>query len=208
MGVQTAVIIGGGNIFRGLPVRRRHGPRPRLHGYAGDGHQRPRAARRVGAARLLPRDVGDSASSLRADIRRRAIRHMEKGRVVIFGGSTGNPYFSTDTAAALRAAEIHAEAILKSTKVDGVYDDPAVHADAVKFDHISHMEAVQRGLKVMDSTAISLCMDNNIPIAVFQFVPDAMCQVICGENPGTWVLADSTKIDSLACPPIGSEGMS
>jgi len=195
MGVETAVIIGGGNIFRGLAGSAEGMDRAHAD-YMGmlatvinalalqDALERRGCYTRVMSA-IQMHQVSEPY------IRRRAIRHMEKGRVVIFGGGTGNPYFSTDTAAALRAAEIHAEAILKSTKVNGVYDrDPAIHDDAVKFDRISHMEALQRGLKVMDSTAISLCMDNNIPIAVFQFVPDAMCKVICGHNSGTWVLAD------------------
>jgi len=124
-------------------------------------------------------------------IRRRAIRHLEKGRVVIFAGGTGNPYFTTDTAAALRAAEIDADVILKATKVDGVYDrDPAVHADAVKFDSVSYMEVLQRGLRVMDSTAVSLCMDNEIPIVVFDLSEDGnICRVLRGEEIGTRVYA-------------------
>jgi uridylate kinase len=101
-------------------------------------------------------------------IRRRAIRHLEKGRVVLFAGGTGNPYFTTDTTAALRAAEIDAEVVLKATKVDGIYDaDPLTHPEAVKFTHLTYLEALQRGLRVMDATAISLCMENHIPIVVF-----------------------------------------
>jgi uridylate kinase len=101
-------------------------------------------------------------------IRRRAMRHLEKGRVVLFAGGTGNPYFTTDTTAALRAAEIDAEVVLKATKVDGIYDaDPLIHPEAVKFTHLTYLEALQRGLRVMDATAISLCMENQIPIVVF-----------------------------------------
>jgi uridylate kinase len=122
-------------------------------------------------------------------IRRKAIRHLEKGRVVIFAGGTGNPYFTTDTAAALRAAEIHADVILKATKVDGVYDmDPALHENASRFDSVSYMEVLQRGLKVMDSTAVSLCMDNDIPIVVFSLIVEGnIKRVLEGENIGTRV---------------------
>jgi uridylate kinase len=122
-------------------------------------------------------------------IRRRALRHLEKGRVVIFAGGTGNPYFTTDTAAALRAAEIHADVILKATKVDGVYDrDPVKHSDAVRFESVSYMEVLQRGLKVMDSTAVSLCMDNDIPIIVFNLNDEGnIKRVIQGETIGTRV---------------------
>ena len=122
-------------------------------------------------------------------IRRRALRHFEKDRVVIFGGGTGNPYFSTDTAAALRATEIGADVVIKATKVDGVYDrDPKKYPDAVRFDTISHMEALNLRLNVMDSTAISLCMDNNLPILVLNFFePGVLMRAIKGENVGTLV---------------------
>ena len=124
-------------------------------------------------------------------IRRRAIRHLEKGRVVIFAGGTGNPYFTTDTAAALRAAEIDADVILKAAKVDGVYDrDPVIHPDATRFDSVTYMEVLQRGLKVMDSTAVSLCMDNEIPIVVFKLSDDGnIRRVLQGEEIGTRVYA-------------------
>ena len=122
-------------------------------------------------------------------IRRRAMRHLEKGRVVIFGAGSGNPYFSTDTAAALRAAEVDAEVILLAKKVDGVYDcDPVTNPDAVKFDRLSYLEVLNRDLKVMDSTATSLCKDNKIPIRVFSLEdPDNIIRVIKGENIGTIV---------------------
>lgn len=122
-------------------------------------------------------------------IRRRAIRHMEKGRVVIFGGGTGNPYFSTDTAAALRAMEIGADVVIKATKVDGVYDsDPKTNPDAVKFDHLSYIDALNRRLEVMDSTAISLCMENKLPILVLNlFDPTALTRALHGESVGTLV---------------------
>jgi uridylate kinase len=122
-------------------------------------------------------------------IRRRAIRHLEKGRVVILGGGTGNPYFSTDTAAALRAMEIDADVLIKATKVDGVYDcDPKTHPEAVKFDHLTYMETINRRLEVMDSTAISLCMDNDLPILVLNlYGRDALRRALFGEKIGTLV---------------------
>lgn len=125
-------------------------------------------------------------------IRNRAIRHLEKGRVVIFGCGTGNPFFTTDTAAALRAAEIDADIIFKATNVDGIYDsDPHKNANAVKFDTLTHMEILQKGLNVMDSTAASLCRDNNIPILVFNLQdPENIVRAVLGENIGTIVKED------------------
>jgi len=122
-------------------------------------------------------------------IRRRAIRHLEKGRVVILGGGTGNPYFSTDTAAALRAMEIDADVLIKATKVDGVYDsDPMKNSDAVRFDRLTYLEAINRRLAVMDSTALSLCMDNHLPILVLNlWQPDVLGQAVFGEDVGTLV---------------------
>ena len=124
-------------------------------------------------------------------IRRKAVRHLEKGRVVIFACGTGNPFFSTDTAAALRAAEIGAEVILKATKVDGIYDaDPRKVPDAKRFDTITHMDALQRRLQVMDSTALSLCMDNKLPIVVFDMHQEGnILRVVQGERVGTLVTA-------------------
>jgi uridylate kinase len=125
-------------------------------------------------------------------IRRRAIRHLEKGRVVIFGGGTGNPYFSTDTAAALRATEIGAEVVIKATKVDGVYDcDPNIYPEAVKFDRLSYMETVNRRLEVMDTTAVTLCMENDLPILVLNlWDPEALIRALQGEPVGTLVYHD------------------
>jgi len=125
-------------------------------------------------------------------IRRRAIRHLEKGRVVIFGGGTGNPYFSTDTAAALRAMEIGAEVVIKATKVDGVYDsDPHKNPAAVKFDHLTYIETLNRQLEVMDSTAISLCMENKLPILVLNlWDPTALTRALLGEPAGTLISAE------------------
>jgi uridylate kinase len=127
--------------------------------------------------------------------RRRAVRHLEKDRVVIFGGGTGNPYFSTDTAAALRANEIGAEVILKATKVDGIYDsDPKKNAQAKRFAQITYLDALQRQLKVMDSTAFSMCMDNQRPIIVFNlFTPHILKRVVLGERMGTLVTADASQ---------------
>jgi uridylate kinase len=126
-------------------------------------------------------------------IRRRAMRHLEKGRVVIFAGGTGNPYFTTDTAAALRAAEIGAEIILKATKVDGVYSaDPLVDPSAEKFEEISYIDCLQKGLKVMDSTALSLCMDNSVPVLVFNlFASGNVTRALKGEVVGTLVRGDA-----------------
>ena len=122
-------------------------------------------------------------------IRRRAARHLNKGRVVLFAAGTGNPYFSTDTAAALRAAEVHADIILKATKVDGIYDkDPELHSDAVRYDSLKYLDVLSKGLKVMDATAISLCMDNDIPIQVLNFgVEGNIMRAVLGEKVGTLV---------------------
>ena len=128
-------------------------------------------------------------------IRRRAIRHLEKGRVVILGGGTGNPYFSTDTAAALRAMEISANVLIKATKVDGVYDsDPEINPDAKLFDHLTYMDAINLRLEVMDSTAISLCMDNHLPILVLNlWEQDDLCNALRGEEIGTLVSGESRE---------------
>jgi uridylate kinase len=122
-------------------------------------------------------------------IRRRAIRHLEKGRVVIFAGGTGNPFFTTDTAAALRAMEINADVIMKGTKVEGIYDkDPIKHSDAKKYDELSYIDVLNQGLQVMDSTAISLCMDNKLPIITFSLKdPKNIARVVLGEKVGTIV---------------------
>ncbi len=192
-GVQIALVIGGGNIFRGLAGASRGMDRAHadymgmlatvINGLA---LQDALEARGVYTRVLSAISVNEICEPY---IRRRAIRHLEKGRVVIFAGGTGNPYFTTDTAAALRAAEIDADVILKATKVDGVYDrDPVVHSDAKRFDAVSYMEVLQRGLKVMDSTAVSLCMDNEIPIIVFNLNDDGnIKRVLNGEEIGTRV---------------------
>ncbi|MGV1065795.1 UMP kinase [Clostridium perfringens] len=191
MGIEVGAVVGGGNIWRGR---------------SGEGMDRTTAdymgmlATSINALALQ-----DSLESLGVDtrvqtaiemkeiaepyIRRRAMRHLEKGRVVIFGAGTGNPYFSTDTAAALRAAEIEADVILLAKKVDGVYDkDPHKYDDAKKYDELSYIEVLEQGLQVMDSTATSLCMDNDIPILVFALDnPENIKRVVLGENIGTIV---------------------
>lgn len=194
LGVQTAVIIGGGNIFRGIAGAAKGMDRASAD-YMGmlatvinalalqDALERRGCHTRVMSA-IRMHQVSEPY------IRRRATRHLEKGRVVIFAGGTGNPYFSTDTAAALRAAEIGADVILKATKVDGVYDsDPALNPDATKFDRLTYLDVLQRGLKVMDSTAVSLCMDNGLPIIVFKLTRGTIASVVCGAEVGTVVSA-------------------
>jgi uridylate kinase len=195
LGVQVSIVIGGGNIFRGLAgsakgMDRAHADYMGMLATVINGLALQDAMERRGCyTRVLSAIQMHQVSE--PYIRRRATRHLEKGRVVIFAGGTGNPYFSTDTAAALRAAEIHADVILKATKVDGVYDkDPAKHADAVKFAHLTYLDVLNRGLKVMDATAVSLCMDNSLPIVVFDLsVPGNIQRVVCGERIGTTVSA-------------------
>ncbi len=193
LGVELVIVVGGGNIFRGLSGSKRGIDRA-------TGDYMGMLATVINALALqdalekagVPTRVQSAISMnqvAEAFIRRRAVRHLEKGRVVIFGGGTGNPYFSTDTAAALRANEIHADVILKATKVDGIYDsDPKKNPKAKRFTRISYMEALQRQLKVMDTTAFSLCMDNKMPIIVFDlFKPDNIKRVVLGEKIGTLV---------------------
>ena len=191
IGAEVAIVVGGGNIFRGR---------------SGENMDRT-TADHMGMLATVINALALQSSLENIDvvtrvqtaiemkeiaepyIRRRAMRHLEKGRVVIFGAGSGNPYFSTDTAAALRAAEVDAEVILLAKKVDGVYDcDPVTNPDAVKFDRLSYLEVLNRDLKVMDSTATSLCKDNKIPIRVFSLEdPDNIIRVIKGENIGTIV---------------------
>jgi uridylate kinase len=193
LGVQTAIVIGGGNIFRGVAASARGMDRA-------TGDYMGMLATVINALALqdaleqqgiLTRVV--TAIEMRAVaepfIRRRAIRHLEKGRVVVFAAGTGNPYFTTDTAAALRAMEMKADVILKATKVDGIYsDDPVTHPDATKYDRISYLRVLEKGLKVMDATAISLCMDNRLPIVVFNLrTPGNLKRAIMGEEVGSTV---------------------
>lgn len=193
LGIQVVVVVGGGNIFRGV-----HGSKHGIERATGD--YMGMLATVINALALqdalekqgVPTRVQSAiAMSQVAEpfIRRRAVRHLEKGRVVIFGGGTGNPFFSTDTAAALRANEIGADVILKATKVDGIYDsDPMKNPRAQRYHQIRYLEALQRQLKVMDSTAFSLCMDNQMPIIVFDaFRPHNLRRVVMGEKVGTIV---------------------
>jgi uridylate kinase len=196
LGVQVAVVIGGGNLFRGLAASARGMDRATAD-YMGmlatviNGLALQDSLEKCGVnTRVL------TAIEMRAVaepfIRRRAVRHLEKGRVVVFAAGTGNPYFTTDTAAALRAMEMKAEVILKGTKVDGIYTaDPMLHPTATKFERISYIKVLEQGLKVMDATAISLCMDNKLPIVVFNLrTPGNLRRVIAGESVGTTVTAE------------------
>lgn len=194
IGVQVAIVVGGGNFWRG----RSSGSMDRTR--ADHMGMLATAINALGVADQLEElgvDVRvQTAITMRQVaepyIRGRAIHHMEKGRVVVFGCGTGNPFFSTDTGAALRAAEIEADIIMKATMVDGVYDsDPKTNPDAVKYDHISFHDVLNKDLAVMDSTAASLCKDNDIPILVFSIEePDNIYKAVCGETIGT--LVDTT----------------
>jgi len=193
LGVQIVVVIGGGNIYRGLGAAER-GIERATGDYMGmlatiiNSLALQDALEKIGAPTRVQSAIAMSQIA-EPFIRRRAVRHLEKGRVVIFGGGTGNPYFSTDTAAALRANEIGAEVILKATKVDGIYDcDPKKNPKAKRFAEISYLDALQKQLKVMDSTAFSLCMDNKMPIIVFDFFrPHNLKRVVLGDKVGTLV---------------------
>lgn len=192
-GVQVGVVVGGGNMFRGVVLSERGMDRARAD-YMGmlgtvinclalqDFLEKVGMETRVQTAITM----GQVAEPY---VPRRAIRHLEKGRVVIFGAGLGAPFFSTDTTAAQRALEIGAQAVLKATKVDGVYDDdPTKNADAVKFDRLDYAEVLARGLKVMDATAISLCMDNGLPIVVFDLLGEGnIIRAVRGEKIGTLV---------------------
>ncbi len=191
MGVEIAIVVGGGNFWRGRSSGQMDRTRADHMGMlatsinalaVADGLEQVGVTARVQTA-IEMRQIAEPY------IRSKAVRHLEKGRVVVFGCGTGNPFFSTDTAAALRAAEIDAEVIFKATNVDGVYDsDPKVNPDAKKFDTLSHLDVLQKGLHVMDSTAASLCMDNSIQIRVFNLdKPDNIVSAVVGENIGTVV---------------------
>jgi uridylate kinase len=193
LGVHVGVVIGGGNVFRGLAASARGMDRSTAD-YMGmlatviNALALQDALEQIGVTTRVM-----SAIEMRAVaepfIRRRALRHFEKNRVVVFAAGTGNPYFTTDTAAALRAMEMRAEVILKGTKVDGVYTaDPVIDRTAVKYERISYLEVLERSLRVMDATAISLCMDNNLPIVVFNLRQAGnLRRVIMGEPVGTTV---------------------
>jgi uridylate kinase len=195
LGIQTAIVIGGGNLFRGLAASAKGMDRATAD-YMGmlatviNGLALQDALEHAGVPTRVVTAI-EMRAVAEPFIRRRAIRHMEKGRVVVFAAGTGNPYFTTDTAAALRAMEMKADVILKGTKVDGIYTaDPMIHADATKFESISYIKVLERGLKVMDATAISLCMDNKLPIVVFNLrTPGNMRRAVLGEAVGTTVTA-------------------
>jgi uridylate kinase len=193
LGVEVALVVGGGNFFRGVSASAKGMDRTTAD-------QIGMLATVINAMAL--QDALEKAevptrvlSALELQelcepyIRRRAIRHLEKNRVIVFAAGTGNPYFTTDTAAALRAMEIDAEVIIKATKVDGVYDkDPKKHADATRFSEVSYIDVLQRNLGVMDTTAISLCMDNSLPILVFDMTQVGnIKKIVCGEPIGTVV---------------------
>jgi uridylate kinase len=195
MGVEMAIVVGGGNFFRGVAEQAKEMDRVSADNMG-------MLATVINALAiqdaLEKRDVFCRVMSAiemnqvcEPYIRRRAIRHLEKGRVVIFAAGTGNPYFSTDTAASLRAMEIKADVLLKATKVEGIYDaDPVITRDAVKFEQITYMEILQLGLKVMDTTAVSLCKDNNLPMIIFNLnQPGNIRRVISGEKVGSLVTA-------------------
>jgi uridylate kinase len=197
LGVEIGIVIGGGNIFRGLSASARGMDRVSAD-YMGmlatvinalalqDYLERYQVFTRVQTA-IKMEQLAEPF------IRRRAIRHLEKGRIVIFAGGTGNPYFTTDTAAALRAIEIEADAIIKGTKVDGVYDDdPKINKNAKKFDQLSYLDVVKKRLKVMDATSVMLCMDNKLPIVVFNLtVKGNLKKLILGEAIGTKVCEEN-----------------
>ena len=195
MGVEVAIVVGGGNFFRGVAEQAKEMDRVSADNMGmlstvinaialQDALERKNVYCRVMTA-VLMNQIAEPY------IRRRAIRHLEKGRIVIFAAGTGNPFFSTDTAASLRAMEIKADVLLKATKVDGVYNaDPMLVKDAVKFDEISYMEILKQGLKVMDATAVSLCKDNNLPMIIFSMnQPGNIKRVVLGERIGSLVTA-------------------
>jgi len=200
LGVQVAVVVGGGNLFRGIDASSKGMDRTSAD-YMGmlatvinslalqDALEKIGVFTRVQSA-IEMRQVAEPY------IRRKAIRHLEKTRVVIFAGGTGNPYFSTDTAASLRAVEIGADALLKATKVDGVYDsDPMENRDAVKFDQLSYIDVLKENLRVMDATAVSLCMDNQLPIIVFNMKKKGnIVRAVMGEKLGTIIGMGETHV--------------
>lgn len=195
LGVQVAIMVGGGNIFRGtrqkdLSIDRATGDYMGMLATVINGLALQDALEKLGCHTRLMSAI-EMHEVAEPFIRRRAARHLEKDRVVIFAAGTGNPYFSTDTAAALRAMEIKAQVILKATRVDGIYDaDPEKVKDAKLFERITYLDVLQKGLSVMDSTAISLCMDNKMPIVVFNMnVPGNLKRVVMGERVGSVVEA-------------------
>ena len=193
LGVQVAIVIGGGNIYRGMNeaetgIERAHGDYMGMLATVINGMALQAGLEKAGVYTRLQSAI-KMEQIAEPYIRRRAIRHLEKGRVVIFGAGTGNPYFTTDTAGSLRAIEINADVILKGTRVDGIYTaDPEKDPTATKFEHITFQECLSKNLRVMDMTAFTLCMENNLPIIVFDMNrPDNLKRVVTGENVGTIV---------------------
>jgi uridylate kinase len=193
LGIEVAIMVGGGNIFRGtrqksLSIDRATGDYMGMLATVINGLALQASLEKIGCHTRILSAIGMHQVA-EPFIRRRATRHLEKGRVVIFAAGTGNPYFSTDTAAALRAMEIKADVILKATRVDGIYDaDPEKVAGAKMIQHITYLDVLQKGLSVMDNTAISLCMDNKMPIIVFNMnVPGNIHRVVMGEKVGSKV---------------------
>lgn len=196
LGVEVSVVIGGGNIFRGISgatqgVDRVTGDHMGMLATVINSLALQNSIEKLGVPTRVQTAI-EMPKIAEPFIKRRAQRHLEKGRVVIFGAGTGNPYFTTDTAAALRAIEMNTEVVLKATKVDGIYDkDPKKYDDAVKYDRVTYTEVLNKDLKVMDSTAISLCRENKLPIIVFDSLTEGnIKKVIMGENIGTIVVAE------------------
>lgn len=193
LGVEVGVVIGGGNIFRGFSASSKGMDRSTAD-YMGmlatviNGMALQDSLEKVGLVTRLQSAI-EMQELAEPYIRRKAVRHLEKSRVVIFAGGTGNPYFTTDTAAALRASEIDADIILKATKVDGVYsEDPVRCKNAKKFSKLKYLDVINNSLKIMDSTAVSLCMDNKIPIVIFNLTKSGnIKKVVCGEKIGTLI---------------------
>jgi uridylate kinase len=196
MGIEFAIVVGGGNIFRGIAASASGMDRSQadymgMLGTVMNALALQDALERAGVYTRVMSAIEMQAVA-EPYIRRRAVRHMEKGRVVIFAAGTGNPYFTTDTTAALRALEIDADCVMKATRVDGIYDaDPLKFPDAIRFDELTYLDVLSKGLQVMDSTAISLCMDNHLPIIVFNMeVEGNIARALNGEPVGTIVRGD------------------
>ena len=196
LGVEVSVVIGGGNIFRGLSgatqgVDRVTGDHMGMLATVINSLALQNSIEKLGVQTRVLTAI-EMPKIAEPFIKRRAQRHLEKGRVVIFGAGTGNPYFTTDTAAALRAIEMNTEVVLKATKVDGIYDkDPVKYADAVKYETVTYTEVLNKNLKVMDATAISLCRENKLPIILYDSLTEGnIKRVIMGEKIGTTVIAD------------------
>ena len=193
LGVEIAIVIGGGNILRGaslssIGIERTTGDYMGMLATVINALALQAALEQAGIATRVQTAIEIQAVA-EAYVRRRAVRHLEKGRVVIFAGGTGNPYFTTDTAASLRAMEVGADVIFKATKVDGIYSsDPRADKDAIKYKELSYLDVLKKGLKVMDSTAVSLCMDNKLPMVIFNFRQEnSIKRVLLGEKIGTTV---------------------